>query len=162
MQSFKDLWLEKIAESVPSHKHTEYADKEHKHSDYATKVEAKDIAEDVVEDHEEKLHDKKAGVQASDITNSPKPVLVVAFMPQDEMSKQFVQRLDKVLASTSGLDRLQIKAINLTKNKATSDQLKSGHGISLFKGGKLIGSVGFKSSEQEIKKFIDAHKRDII
>jgi thioredoxin-like negative regulator of GroEL len=161
MNSFKDIWLEKVAAEIPEHKHPDYAKKEHKHDQYATKRDAKDIAEDVVEDHKEELH-KDAAMNPSEVKNNPKPVLVVGYTESDEMSKTFIQRLDKVLTSMSGIDRLQIKAVNLMKERGVADQLNIGKGITLFKRGKIIGELSFKSQENDIRKFMESHRKDFI
>jgi len=165
MNSLMDLWLEKISEDVPKHKHDEYADKEHKHNEYATKNEAKDIAEDVVDKHEDSLHKEAKAptmITAASIKQDPLPVLIVTFRENDEQSKLFIQKLDRVLSQSSGIDRLQIKALNQMKHRQQIEQLGlAGTGIALMRRGKLVDNMGI-GNEQEIRKFVEANKKHMV
>ena len=100
--------------------------------------------------------------QAQDVTNSSKPVLVVSYGATDEASKMLIQRLDKVLSASNGLDRLQIKAFNSMSDSNAIGQLKAPKmGLSLYRNGKLIDSLS-TNDEQSIRKFIDSNKKNII
>jgi hypothetical protein len=105
----------------------------------------------------------KAMPQATDVINSVKPTLVVAINENDSMFKPFVERLDKVLSSLSGLERLQIKGFHALKHKNALDQLKMpAGGIALFKGKKLLGTLGIKAMENDIRKFIEANRKNFV
>lgn len=104
--------------------------------------------------------EKIAAPQASDVLNSPRPTLVVAFNEADSQVKSFIERLDKVLSNMSGLGRLQIKAFHTLKGSNALSQLKiTGPGITLFKGKEVLGSLGVKAMEQDIRKFLDANRK---
>ena len=154
MKTFQDEWLEKVASmEIPKVKKGVLPDL------------IPDLpAEKPVADSIPKLAAApKAAPQASDVTNSPRPTLVVTFNDNDSQCKMFIERLDKVLSSMSGLERLQIKGFHSMKSKNAIDQLKApAAGIALFKGKTMIGSLGIKSMESDIRKFLESNRKNFV
>lgn len=100
---------------------------------------------------------------ASAIKSNIAPMMVVSFNEADQASKLFIERLDKVLQSQSGLDRMKIVALNANKDQNTMKELKvSGSSISLYKGGKHVGTLAGNSTEQQIATFLNENKKNLI
>ena len=162
MNSFKDIWLEKIAEGKVTKADLVHALKEHEKMERPEDEGKEDARTEKVEEALGMEEHHKQAAQASDVLNSNKPTLVVTYAGDDQTSKTFIQNLDKALASSSGLERLQIKAFNSMKESNTVKQLKSpAIGISLYRNGKLVDSLG-NANEQAIRKFIDSNKKNLI
>ena len=102
----------------------------------------------------------KARPQANEVTSSMKPTLVVTFNENDEQIKTFIRSLDKVLSSLSNIKNLQIKAFHSMKDSSAIGQLKAPvSGLALYRGKELIGALGYKSTEQDIRKFFDSNRK---
>ena len=169
MKTFQEIWLEKISgEDDVSKKEVIHALKKHESRERPEDEEKEDATEQRVEKELgiEKWKEKKAAskvrAQASDVTNSIKPTLVVTFDDSNTQSTLFIQNLDKVLSSMSGIKNLQIKAFHTLKDSNTISQLKAPvSGITLFKGKERLGSLSHKSTEQDIRKFMEAHRKSL-
>lgn len=165
MKSMAEVYLEKFAAEVPK-SDIIYTLKRHEERERPGD-EAKEDAREKKTEHDLGI-EKEAKVQpkpttASDVTNNQRAVLLVTIAGTDQPSKIFVEKLDRVLQSMSGLDRLDIKAVNSMKDSGTVNQLKAPRiGIDLFRGGKSLGSLGQDASEAQIRKFIEKHRKNII
>lgn len=162
MKSMAEMYIEKFAEEKKvSNKDLIYTLKKHEERERPEDESKETKREQQVE---KKLNiEKHAGTTAAEVTNSQRPLLLVTIAGQDNTSKVFVERLDRVLQSLSGFDRMQIKAVDSMKDSSTVNQLKAPKiGIDLFRGGKSLGSLGPSASEQDIRKFFEKHRKNVI
>lgn len=163
MKTMAELYMEKEAAEVPK-EDIIYTLKKHEERERPGDEE-KETPREKKTEHDLGIEKEaaKAPPTAAEVTNNQRAVLVVTIAGTDQPSKLFVEKLDRVLQSMSGLDRLDIKAFNSMKDSQAVNQLKAPRiGIDLFRGGKSLGSLGQDASEAQIRKFIDKHRKNII
>ena len=96
---------------------------------------------------------------ASTILNSVKPIMAVAYNPQDQRSVLFIKRLDRALTDASGLERLKVVVLNPIMDVNVISKLEmEAPGAAIFKSGKKIGEMGGASSAMDMLKYLGENK----
>lgn len=112
----------------------------------------------------EKTAEMKGRPTDATLKQGVRPKAVVVVNSNDSYSKPFIQRLDKVLQSSSGMERLEFVALDSMKDRSLINKLGATiPSLILMKQGKTIGTLpGQNTMETDIMKFLNEHRSSLV